>query len=238
MGNFQFKRFVIEQDMCAMKVGTDAVLLGAWACGGTRILDVGTGTGILALMMAQRFPKASVLGIDTDRQACLQAENNVRNSCFSRQIKIDNISLQDFAAACDSTSPAVRFDSLVVNPPFFVRSLPSPDEKRRLARHAETLSSDVLFRCAETLLEEDGVINVVIPEELHQQYLTDASYRGFYENASLLLKTTPSKSPKRCLLQFGRHYLRDRETRVECLTDDHGQRSRWYRELTEDFYLK
>lgn len=132
MGNFRFKQFEIEQDRCAMKVGTDGVLLGAWAQGGRRILDIGSGTGLISLMMAQRFPEAEVVGIDMDADACGQARENVMASPFRDRVEIECCRLQDFggaseAAEASGTTEVLKaagvFDAIVSNPPFFVDSL-------------------------------------------------------------------------------------------------------------------
>ena len=128
--SFSFKQFTINQDRTAMKVGTDGVLLGAWARGGQRILDVGCGTGLISLMMAQRFEWAEVTGIDIDFDASEQASDNVRNSPFAGRVKIFNESLQSFG-----NKYVGNFDSIVCNPPFFTCSLTSPDEQRTKARH-------------------------------------------------------------------------------------------------------
>ena len=136
MGNFQFKRFVIEQDLCAMKVGTDGVLLGAWADGGKRILDIGAGTGLIALMMAQRFTDALITGVELDGDACRQAMENVANSPFSDRVGLLNESIQCFAA---KTEYQHTFDAIVCNPPFFENSLRNRDEKETLARHNDLL---------------------------------------------------------------------------------------------------
>lgn len=140
MGNFRFKQFEIEQDRCAMKVGTDGVLLGAWAQGGRRILDIGSGTGLISLMMAQRFPEAEVVGIDMDADACGQARENVMASPFRDRVEIECCRLQDFGGAgvsktaetletaealetAEGLKAAGVFDAIVSNPPFFVGSL-------------------------------------------------------------------------------------------------------------------
>ena len=102
MGNFRFKQFEIEQDRCAMKVGTDGVLLGAWAQGGRRILDIGSGTGLISLMMAQRFPEAEVVGIDMDADACGQARENVMASPFRDRVEIECCRLQDFGGTSEA----------------------------------------------------------------------------------------------------------------------------------------
>lgn len=116
MTGFKFKQFEIHQDRCAMKVGTDGVLLGAWAPGGKRILDVGSGTGLISLMMAQRFPEAQVLGIDMDGEACEEAAENVAASPFADRVEIECCRLQDYHSA-------ESFDAIVSNPPFFLNSL-------------------------------------------------------------------------------------------------------------------
>ena len=120
--SFRFKQFLVRQDLCAMKVGTDGTLLGAWARGGERILDVGTGTGLIALMMAQRFPQARVTGIDIDEAAVRQSVINVGSSPFAQRITI----LQQACQAMQGT-----FDAIVSNPPYFEQSLECPDSPIR-----------------------------------------------------------------------------------------------------------
>ena len=120
------------QDKCGMKVGTDGVLLGAWALGGSRVLDIGTGTGLVALMMAQRFPQSVVDAIDIDEEACRQAAENVAASPFAGSVHVGHCPLQDFL----SSQP---YDAIVSNPPFFVDSLNNPDVRRPLPRHTDTL---------------------------------------------------------------------------------------------------
>ena len=131
---FRFKQFVIDQSRAAMKVGTDGVLLGAWcALRGDEqdILDVGCGSGLIALMAAQRTRDAGIVGIDIDHDSCMQAEENVARSPWAGRVHIAEISLQDFASATPQ-----RFDHIVSNPPFFLSSLRSPDRARCNARHA------------------------------------------------------------------------------------------------------
>ena len=126
---FQFKQFIINQDECAMKVGTDGVLLGAWAMGGSRVLDVGTGTGIIAIMMAQRYAEADILAIDIDEGSVHQAKDNVAASPYVSRINVSQIMVQDMDA-----SFAGLFDAVVSNPPFFIDSLQAPDHQRTIAR--------------------------------------------------------------------------------------------------------
>ena len=131
--SFTFRQFHIEQDKCAMKVGTDGVLLGSWAKGGKRILDIGTGTGLIALMMAQRFPDANIDAIEIDENAVIQATENVLRSPFTKQIVVKHCSLQTYSETKE------KYDSIVCNPPYFVDSLKSNDNNRTVARHTDAL---------------------------------------------------------------------------------------------------
>ena len=132
---FAFKKFVIHQDHCAMKVGTDGVLLGSWANGGKRILDIGTGTGLIALMMAQRYTDAIIDAVEIDHDAALQAYENVSNTEFANRIKIVETAIQHY-------STQDKYNAIVSNPPFFIDSLLNPNAQRSTARtclHAEIL---------------------------------------------------------------------------------------------------
>lgn len=228
---FTFKQFDVRQDMCAMKVGTDGVLLGAWAAGGRRILDVGTGTGLIALMMAQRFGDAHVCGIDIDADACGQASANVSESPFASRIEISHVRLQDFIST-------ETFDSIVSNPPFFKDSLKCPDVRRSAARHADTLSYSDLFRNVSRLLADEGIFSVVVPTDVEGDFCAEASIFGLLEIRRSLIKTVPRKSPKRVLLAFAKHRVGTCGTEEVCLFDEDGNKSEWYRSLTDDFYLK
>lgn len=220
---FRFKQFTIHQEHCAMKVGTDGTLLGAWAKGGERILDIGTGTGLIALMMAQRFPHAHVVGIDVDGPACQQALENVASSPFHDQVQIHHLSLQNYTD--------VLFDSIVCNPPFFVHSLLCPDDQRTTARHAESLTYSDLFQGVVRLLREDGLFSAVIPVECRDSFDAEAILHGLFPVAECAVKTSLRKQPKRFLLSYRKqpcsHYERD------VLTIG----SEAYEDMMKDFYL-
>ena len=165
---FQFKQFTIRHDKCAMKVGTDGVLLGAWA--GTescsRILDVGTGTGLIALMLAQRS-KAVVDAIDIDADACLQAQENAESSLFAGRINVFHSDLVDFAQASTHL-----YDLIVSNPPYFVDSLKCPNLQRNTARHTDTLTLEDLLQYSRKLLAPQGRIALILPYD-QKDRLTD-----------------------------------------------------------------
>lgn len=258
MGNFRFKQFEIEQDRCAMKVGTDGVLLGAWAQGGCRILDIGSGTGLISLMMAQRFSEAEVVGIDMDADACGQARENVMASPFRDRVEIECCRLQDFGGAsetveasgtaeglkADGTSETAEglkaagvFDAIVSNPPFFVDSLKNPDSKRTMARHTDSLPFRDLFVGVKRLLSDEGVFSAIVPAEVVEQFVAESCILGFYLIRKCGVKTVGRKQPKRFMLSFAKHRISPYEEYVETMMDSQGNRSEWYRKITEEFYL-
>lgn len=233
---FQFKQFSIRQDLCAMKVGTDGVLLGAWASGGRRILDVGTGTGVIALMMAQRFPDAQVTAIDIDEDAVRQAQANVAASPFSNRVVVLHSSLQDF---CSPPSDILHhpsdilpssFSSIVSNPPFFVNALKAPDRQRSVARHADTLTFTELMQGASRLLADDGELSVIIPFDYRRRMEDEALFAGFFPSRLCAVRTTDSKPPRRYLLAFRKHPCPLQREELTIASDA-------YRRLTHDFYL-
>lgn len=226
---FEFKHFTVHHDLCAMKVGTDGVLLGAWAKGGERVLDVGTGSGLIALCMAQRYPAAAVTAIDVDEDACRQAVKNVELSPFNGRINVEKAALQQFDGGL--------FDSIVCNPPFFKDSLHCPDPQRTLARHSSTLGAGDLFRHSARMLAEGGELSVVIPMALRGEYDGEALMSGLTLSRAYIINTVPHKAASRCLLAYRRGCIAAIEERQVCLNDSTGQRSQWYKELTADFYL-
>ena len=188
---FTFKSFTIHQDRCAMKVGTDGVLLGAWAQGGSRILDIGTGTGIIAMMMAQRFPDADITAIDIDAEACKQAAENVRESVFKGRIIVKEEALQSYCRNhLEQQHPL--YDSIVSNPPFFVNSLRNPDARRTTARHTDSLSFAELFRSVSRLLSDDGMFSAIIPTD--NEKVPDKDHTGETTETQLdcICQTSPA----------------------------------------------
>ena len=218
---FQFKQFTICQDLCAMKVGTDGVLLGAWANGGKRVLDAGTGTGIIALMMAQRYPNAVVTAIDIDEDAVKQAQQNVAQSPFAQQITVLHNTLQEHQG---------EYDAIISNPPFFIDSLAAPDEQRNVARHTQTLTYTELMQTAWRLLSDEGELSVVVPFDYRKRMEDEAIFVGFFPCRVCAVKTTERKPAKRYLLSFKKHPCR-------CEQEQLTIGSEMYQKLTKDFYL-
>ena len=219
---FSFKQFTVHQDRCAMKVGTDGTLLGAWAKGGDRILDVGTGTGLIALMLAQRFPQAMVDAIDIDSDSCLQAHENVVASLFADRVNVHHCRLQDFTPVIPKekwtdNESSLHYDAIVVNPPYFEQSLKAPDVQRSMARHTDSLSYRDLMNGVVRLLDTDGE--------------TEAIMAGLYPSRVCAVKTTPRKTARRYLLAFRKH-----PEVIE--TSELLMNSDAYHDLVKDFYLK
>ena len=231
MGNssFQFKQFTVFQEKCGMKVGTDGTLLGAWAPGGKRILDVGTGTGLIALMMAQRFPDAEVMGVDIDHDAAVQASENVKRSPFAERIRIVESDVQYIDG---------QFDCILSNPPFFEDSLVSPDSQRTKARHTVHLTFERLFQKVKMLLTDDGIFSLIVPFNYKSRILEEAALTGFFLVSDWAVKTTPRKAPKRFLLSFACHPKENVDAGEGVLEDAPGQRSEWYKQFTDAFYIR
>lgn len=218
---FQFKQFAIEQELCAMKVGTDGVLLGAWAQGGQRVLDVGAGTGVIALMMAQRYPEAQVVAIDIDEGAVRQAQQNVSQSPFSSRVSVLQQAVQEHQG---------EYESIVSNPPFFIDSLQAPDEQRNMARHTATLSYGELMKAAYRLLADNGELSVVVPLDYRRRMEDEAVFVGFFPSRVCGVKTTERKPAKRFLLAFRKHPCPCEKTEITIGNEA-------YNRLTEAFYL-
>ena len=230
---FTFKQFSVYQDRCAMKVGTDGTLLGAWAHapeGRCRILDIGTGTGLIAMMMAQRYPQAEIVGVDISSEACAQARENVKYSPFFKRVSIVNFDIAEY----DSGE---LFDTIVSNPPYFVNSLNCPDENRTIARHSDSLSYKDLLKQVIRLLSDEGNFSLVIPTESISAIESEVAFEGFFLSRKCLIKTTPRKSPKRVLMEFHKYPSDHIEISEEVLETSPNVRSEWYSNLTKDFYL-
>lgn len=247
MAGFTFKQFEIQQDRCAMKVGTDGVLLGAWAEGGQRILDIGSGTGLISLMMAQRFPEAQVWGIDIDPDACMQARENVAASPFADRVGIaccalQNLSEEHLVRGSEELMEMKEgernlFDAIVSNPPFFVNGLKNPDSKRAMARHSDSLPFSVLMRGVKRWLSDEGVFSAIVPADVLESFVSEAYCSGLSLVRQCGVKTVERKQPKRYLVAFSKRRTGMLDKCTEIMTDSEGNRSEWYAKITEEFYL-
>ena len=231
---FQFKQFTVRQQLCAMKVGTDGTLLGSWALapdGVCRILDIGTGTGLIALMLAQRFPQAQVTGIDIDTGAVRQATENAMESPFKDRITI-------LQADVTMMEDADGFDAIVCNPPFFDHSLTCPDQQRTEARHTVSLSYRQLMESAFRLLKNEGQLSVIIPADCRSRLESEAHLTGFFISRVCSIQTTPRKNPKRYMIEFRKQPVKEIDTECGIIELSPQERSPWYQQLINEFYIK
>lgn len=228
---FRFKQFEIVQEKTPMKVGTDGVLLGAWADGGRRILDVGTGTGLVALMMAERFPEADVVGIDICDDAVEEATYNVSLSPFCGRVKIRKGDFREMAGG-------ERFDAIVCNPPYFENSLKCPAKGRSMARHSDTLSIEELVCGARNILGDGGVLSIVMPFTVMDEAVGYGKMYGFKVARMMKVRGNADSEWKRVLICLEvTDGEREYEMEEMTLEIERGKRSKEYAELTEEFYL-
>jgi tRNA1Val (adenine37-N6)-methyltransferase len=218
-----------------MKVGTDGVLLGAWAGEGTpsAILDVGTGTGLIALMLAQRFPEALVHAVEADGAAARQALENVLSSPWPERIRVFHSLFQEFQAPGSS-----RYDLIVSNPPFFRKSLNPPARQRSIARHDSLLPWEELITKAAYLLSDDGSFQLILPFPESELFVQLSLSEGLYCNRAVKVFSVPGKLPQRILLSFSR--IKKDVEEGALIIEKYGRHgySEEYRTLTAPFYLK
>jgi tRNA1Val (adenine37-N6)-methyltransferase len=233
---FQFKQFSVEQDRTAMKIGTDGVLLGAWTPINNNpfsILDVGTGTGIIALMLAQRSAAEQIDALEIDEDAYEQATDNFENSPWNDRLFCFHAGLDEFVE-----EPEDEYDIIVSNPPFYSEDFKSNNEQRDLARFQDAMPFEQLIEAAALLLSEKGVFSVIIPFKEESTFLALAHKQELYPLKITRVKGTPTSETKRSLLAFSRNCNADStveeliiETERHCYTPE-------YITLTKDFYLK
>jgi tRNA1Val (adenine37-N6)-methyltransferase len=229
---FRFKQFTINQENCAMKVGTDGVLLGAWTEPGDAsvMLDVGTGTGLIAIMLAQRS-KAVIHAIEIEPHASHQAMENVQKCPWKDRITATHSSFQDFSK--DSNT---KYDLIVTNPPFFSNSLKTPHGGRNLARHNDILPPDDLLAGVDRLLGPKGRFCLIMPYVDSSLFLVDAALYHLYCVRKAHVKATPGKKVTRVLMELGRERCKIQEEDI-VIQESEGVYAAKFKTLTKDFYL-
>lgn len=240
---FSFKQFSVKHDKCGMKVGTDGVLIGAWTCRllnqkdtakETKVLDVGTGCGLISLMIAQECPYANVTGIDIEDAAVKQAQENVTMSAFRKKISIKKADFNDLQNFSN------KYNVIVSNPPFYTENTLSGNSSRDNARHTSALSFETLTRNASHLLTENGDFCIIIPTEYVSKVIADCSSIKLYLSHRVDVKTTPRKAAKRTILHFVKcmqsSSIQTSHTTL-LMRDDNNEYTQEYKALTENFYL-
>lgn len=236
MSKFQFKQFTIAQDRCAMKIGTDGVLLGAWAPienNPFSILDIGAGTGVVALMLAQRSNAQQIDALEIDEEAYEQSVDNFENSPWSDRLFCFHAGLDEFVE-----EPEDEYDLIVSNPPFYSEDYKSENEQRDLARFTDAMPFEDLIEAAALLLSENGIFCVIIPykEEIH--FIGLAKEYELYPLKITRVKGTPTTEIKRSLLAFGRNENNIVATDELIIETARHNYTAEYIALTKDFYLK
>lgn len=231
---FQFKQFVVYHDKCAMKVGTDGVLLGAWAKvdGACRILDVGTGSGLIALMLAQRNVLASVMAIDIDEMAVVQARENVAASSWSDRIEVRK---QDVCLVPDSWNGT--FDLIVSNPPYFVEDVKCPHVQRNQARHTDTLDFGSLLRKTANLLTENGRFSVILPAVAASGFVSLALSAKLYLSRQAWVHPREELAAKRVLMTFSKQPCSETEITHFAIETSRHVYTAEFQKLASPFYL-
>jgi len=230
--NFRFKQFEIDQEGAAQKVGTDSVLLGAWIEQRLykSVLDIGCGTGILALMMAQRFTDALIDAVEIDENAFRCAIKNTEHSAFKNRISVYHQKIQDF-------KPDRTYDLIITNPPFFSSGHKSPTIQRSVARHTDSLTHEELLSVSASLLSENGALNLILPVNEANSFSMKAVKYGLYKNRICDVIPFPGKAANRVMLTLKKEPID--QLYIEKIVLRHTDRtySDAYKTLTKDFYL-
>ncbi len=268
---FDFKQFTIHQDRCAMKVGTDGVLLGAWAGIGVtgfeeferfekkedsmrvegfemhdgfkefeelKILDIGAGTGLISLILAQRFPSAQITAVEIDSEAASQCLENFEASPWADRLTVIPHSLADYELALDGTHQEHTFDLIVTNPPFYNATLKPEDKVRAIARHKDSLPADEIASFAHRHLSADGQLALIYPIAYDSEVMMACTLHGLMPTRLCDVLTKEGKPCKRRMAAFRRtgtaqNIIKEKLT----ILDQQGQYTRGYRQLVDSLYL-
>jgi tRNA1Val (adenine37-N6)-methyltransferase len=236
MSKFQFKKFAVEQDRCAMKIGTDGVLLGAWAPIDNNpfsILDIGTGTGIIALMLAQRSGATQIDALEIDEDAYEQATDNFENSPWNDRLFCFHAALDEFVE-----EPEDEYDLIISNPPFYTEDYKSENEQRDLARFSDSMPFEDLIEAADLLLSENGIFAVIIPFKEEERFIDLCAEVELFPVKATRVKGSPKTPIVRSLLAFKRYELSVLEADELIIEINRHEYTDEYIELTKDFYLK
>jgi len=230
---FRFKQFSLSDTNCAMKLSSDAVLLGALADFGlsSTVLDIGTGSGILALMAAQKST-AMIDAVELEEHASRQAYQNFQESKWKDRLKIYHSPIREFADKSNTT-----YDTIICNPPYFQGQLKSPDENRNNAKHDNSLDFEELSQCVARLLSEKGLCWVIIPASEKNNFLRIFLKSGLYCTKNIFIANKPDTEPHRVVFCFSRKSPDTIESQSLILKNPDGTPSESYKQLTKDFYL-
>ena len=230
---FQFKQFRINQDRCAMKITTDACILGAWTPllpGVKKVLDIGTGTGLLSLMLTQRNPGISIDAVELEHEAMEQAIENVKNSIWPGRIKVIEADIKEYDSG-------YKYDLIISNPPFFNNSLLSSKDPENRARHTISLSYTELLKAIQVNLSDTGYASVLLPSPEYFQFYELLNGVGLYESRKLLIKHTIHSEVKRVISVFSKTKREKAFSSELVIKEDRQNYTAAFNELLAHFYL-
>ncbi len=232
---FQFKQFTVHQDRCAMKVGTDGVLLGAWTSlthQPNSVLDIGAGTGLIALQLAQRSFAETIDALELDDNAYEQCVQNFETSPWGDRLFCYHASFMEFVGEIED-----KYDLIVCNPPFYKEEVSSGNDARDMARQSSSLPLTQLLDGVSQLLSGQGRFTVVLPYSYLEETINDAQHVGLYPNRMLMVRGNPASPFKRVLLEFSKKITALKKGELTIETERH-QYTPEYVALTQAFYLK
>lgn len=235
---FRFKQFEVCHSRSSMKVGVDAVVLGAWAdiASANNILDVGCGCGVITLMCAQRNPSVIITAIDIDYSSVAEASYNFEMSPWSERLCAKAENFMELSC-CGSKNDFYGYDYIISNPPYFDSGIDNPDSVRLKARHQYELSPASLIRHGATMLNKGGKIGLVAPFEQYDKLTTEGKVSGLNVVRSLVMTGREGRTPKRIFMEFS-HELSDEVKEILTIESSDGSFTEQYRTLCKEFYLK
>lgn len=228
---FQFKQFRIEQDRCGMKVSTDACIQGAFTSypKAQRILDIGSGTGLLALMLAQRHPEAHIDAVEIEPDAFAQAAENIAASPWAGRIIIHHLPVQAYA-------PTALYDLIIANPPFYPNHLPSPNQQRRQAHHNDSLSFSELASACKSLLAPEGLCSILLPPRQAAEFRALAAQQGLYLVHELAIRESEAHQPHRNIQLYRPLQTKNPGTEMLTIRGEDQAYSQAFRQLLQPYY--
>ena len=230
---FRFKQFLVEQDQCTMKVCTDACILGAWFAdkkgNHISILDIGSGTGLLMMMLAQKN-NAEIDGIEIDLPSYKQSKLNLAGSPWKERLHL-------YPGDVRSFSFGKSYDFIISNPPFYEKDLRSPSARTNIARHSDELALDELMKACKRLLKTSGEFGLLMPASRTQETEEAARAEGFYLSEKLCIRQTPAHAYFRVIFLFSRHEEKNTAVYELSIQDETGKYTEEFRDLLRDYYL-